>query len=69
MLCNVAVSTFKLSNREIGKEYREALKKFNTAPKNVSKYFVTYIYLNFKSLGNRFLVFQFYIVDLDFLMP
>ncbi|XP_063694033.1 procathepsin L-like isoform X1 [Bolinopsis microptera] len=34
MLSDVAVSTFKLSNREIAKEYREALKKFATAPQN-----------------------------------
>ena len=47
VLCDVTVSTFKLSDREIAKEYREALKKFNTAPQNVSKHFVTYNYLNF----------------------
>ncbi|XP_063694040.1 procathepsin L-like isoform X2 [Bolinopsis microptera] len=38
MLCNVAVSTFKLSNREIAKEYREAFKKFNTDPQNVPQF-------------------------------
>ena len=38
MLCNVAVSTIKLSNREIAKEYREAFKKFNTPPQNVPQF-------------------------------
>ena len=41
VLCDVTVSTFKLSDTEIAKEYREALKKFNTAPQNVTKNFVT----------------------------